>query len=169
MDGDFEGMYHAIAEDKNTIARAFHIEDQINFDDISKQYREYAARLRPMVSDTATLVNGAIADGKSVLFEGAQGTMLDIDHGTYPFVTSSSATAGGACTGIGHRSHAHQRRGRNLEGLHHAGRLGTVPHRGPRSAGRSDPESRQGVRLSDGPPAALRLVRRAAAALHGAW
>jgi adenylosuccinate synthase len=54
-----------------------------------------------MVRDTAMLLNQAIRDGKTVLFEGAQGTMLDIDHGTYPFVTSSSASAGGACTGTG--------------------------------------------------------------------
>jgi adenylosuccinate synthase len=54
-----------------------------------------------MVRDTAALLNRAIRDGKTVLFEGAQGTMLDIDHGTYPFVTSSSASAGGACTGTG--------------------------------------------------------------------
>jgi adenylosuccinate synthase len=53
------------------------------------------------VCDTAVLLNDAITRGKRVLFEGAQGTMLDIDHGTYPFVTSSSATAGGACTGTG--------------------------------------------------------------------
>jgi adenylosuccinate synthase len=101
VSGDFEAMYQAIAEDKNTIARAFHIEDQINFEEIKQQYRAYGARLKPMVTDTAMLVNNAVAAGKSVLFEGAQGTMLDIDHGTYPFVTSSSATAGGACTGIG--------------------------------------------------------------------
>jgi adenylosuccinate synthase len=54
-----------------------------------------------MVRDTSMLLNQAIRDGKTVLFEGAQGTMLDIDHGTYPFVTSSSASAGGACTGTG--------------------------------------------------------------------
>ena len=54
-----------------------------------------------MVRDTALLLNQAIAAGKTVLFEGAQGSMLDIDHGTYPFVTSSNATAGGACTGTG--------------------------------------------------------------------
>jgi adenylosuccinate synthase len=53
------------------------------------------------VTDTALLLNRAIADGESVMFEGAQGTMLDIDHGTYPFVTSSSATSGGAATGTG--------------------------------------------------------------------
>ena len=67
-------------------------------------YEEYAAiadRIAPFVADTALLLNRAIRDGKSVMFEGAQGTMLDIDHGTYPFVTSSSATSGGACIGTG--------------------------------------------------------------------
>jgi len=53
------------------------------------------------VADTSSLVNHALDDGKSLLFEGAQGTMLDIDHGTYPYVTSSSAISGGACTGLG--------------------------------------------------------------------
>jgi adenylosuccinate synthase len=60
-----------------------------------------AEKIRPMVCDTAQLLNDAIRQSKRVLFEGAQGTMLDIDHGTYPFVTSSSAAAGGACTGTG--------------------------------------------------------------------
>jgi adenylosuccinate synthase len=67
-------------------------------------YDEYAAiveQIAPFVTDTATLLNTAIRDGKNVMFEGAQGTMLDIDHGTYPFVTSSSATAGGAVIGTG--------------------------------------------------------------------
>src|SRR5260370_9250193 len=54
-----------------------------------------------MVCDTAQLLHDAMRDGKRVLFEGAQGSMLDVDHGTYPFVTSSSATAGGACIGAG--------------------------------------------------------------------
>jgi adenylosuccinate synthase len=60
-----------------------------------------AKRLVPLLADTAELVEAAVRAGKNVLFEGAQGTLLDIDHGTYPFVTSSSATAGGACTGAG--------------------------------------------------------------------
>ena len=67
-------------------------------------YTDYAAiadRVAPFVTDTALLLNRALADGQSVMFEGAQGTMLDIDHGTYPFVTSSSATSGGAATGTG--------------------------------------------------------------------
>jgi adenylosuccinate synthase len=67
-------------------------------------YEEYAAaaeKLRPWVADTGKLLGDVLAAGGSVMFEGAQGTMLDIDHGTYPFVTSSSAAAGGASTGTG--------------------------------------------------------------------
>src|SRR5579872_2613011 len=60
-----------------------------------------APRILPLLAETSRLVEQAVRDGKRILFEGAQGTMLDIDHGTYPFVTSSSATAGGACTGSG--------------------------------------------------------------------
>jgi len=63
--------------------------------------REWGRRLEPTLADTETLVNRWITSGKSVLFEGAQGTLLDLDHGTYPYVTSSSPTAGGACAGAG--------------------------------------------------------------------
>jgi adenylosuccinate synthase len=70
-------------------------------DDIVAELREYADRLRPMVCDTSMLLHQALTDGKTVLFEGGQATMLDVDHGTYPFVTSSNSTAGGASTGAG--------------------------------------------------------------------
>jgi adenylosuccinate synthase len=63
--------------------------------------RRLAPRIVPMLAETARVVERRVRDGKRVLFEGAQGTLLDIDHGTYPFVTSSHATAGGACTGVG--------------------------------------------------------------------
>jgi len=66
-----------------------------------EEYARAAEQIAPYVADTATLLNDAIREGQSVMFEGAQGTMLDIDHGTYPFVTSSSATAGGAVIGTG--------------------------------------------------------------------
>jgi adenylosuccinate synthase len=66
-----------------------------------KEYAEAAEKIAPFVRDTAVLLNKALAEGKSIVFEGAQGTMLDIDHGTYPFVTSSSATSGGAVIGTG--------------------------------------------------------------------
>jgi adenylosuccinate synthase len=65
------------------------------------QCREWAERLKPSLRDTEQLLNGWIREGKSILFEGAQGALLDVDHGTYPYVTSSSSTAGGACTGTG--------------------------------------------------------------------
>jgi len=61
----------------------------------------YGERMRPWVADVSVFLATAMAEGRSILFEGAQGTMLDIDHGTYPFVTSSNSTAGGACTGLG--------------------------------------------------------------------
>ncbi|MDX2181055.1 MAG: adenylosuccinate synthase [Bryobacteraceae bacterium] len=101
VNGDFEAIYANLSADKATLAAAFHIEEKIDFAAILEQYRGYAARIEPLVCDTVHLLNTAIRAGKRVMFEGAQGTMLDVDHGTYPFVTSSSATAGGACTGAG--------------------------------------------------------------------
>ncbi len=70
-------------------------------DEICDEYAPFADMMRPYVTSTEHLLSHAIRDGKKVLFEGAQATMLDVDHGTYPFVTSSSCTAGGACTGSG--------------------------------------------------------------------
>ena len=73
----------------------------IEVEEIVTELLSYAERLRPMVTDTALLLHQALNDGKTVLFEGGQATMLDVDHGTYPFVTSSNATSGGAVTGSG--------------------------------------------------------------------
>ena len=70
-------------------------------DDIFNEYMGYAEQLSAYIADTDIIINRTIAEKGNVLFEGAQGTMLDIDHGTYPFVTSSNAIAGGACTGLG--------------------------------------------------------------------
>jgi adenylosuccinate synthase len=97
----FSNLYDALAQDKQILSNAFNIHEPIEFARIKEEYARLADRIRPMVCDTAELLNRAIAAGKRVLFEGAQGTMLDVDHGTYPFVTSSSATAGGASTGTG--------------------------------------------------------------------
>jgi adenylosuccinate synthase len=101
IDPDFESLYRSLAADKQLIADAFHIAERIDFDEILRHYKDYADQIRPMACDTSHLLNVFIREGKSILFEGAQGTMLDIDFGTYPFVTSSSAAAGGACTGTG--------------------------------------------------------------------
>ncbi len=73
----------------------------ISVDEVVDDLLSYQDRIRPMVADTSLLLNQALADNKTVLFEGGQATMLDVDHGTYPFVTSSNATAGGAATGSG--------------------------------------------------------------------
>ena len=73
----------------------------LNFDDEWEELRTAAHFLAPMVSNTVYAINKAFQDGKNLLFEGAQGTMLDIDHGTYPFVTSSNTTVGSVCTGAG--------------------------------------------------------------------
>ena len=73
----------------------------LDWRDVLDQIRGYGERLRPWITDVSVVLAAATAQGRSILFEGAQGTMLDLDHGTYPYVTSSSATAGGACTGLG--------------------------------------------------------------------
>jgi adenylosuccinate synthase len=83
------------------IAHALFNSEPLDGDKMFQEYAAAAEELRPFVRDTASLLNRALAEGKSIVFEGAQGTMLDIDHGTYPFVTSSSATSGGAAIGTG--------------------------------------------------------------------
>jgi adenylosuccinate synthase len=87
--------------EKNMIAHALFNSEPLDADKMYAEYAQAAEKVAPFVSDTAVLLNQALANGESILFEGAQGTMLDIDHGTYPFVTSSSATSGGAVIGTG--------------------------------------------------------------------
>jgi adenylosuccinate synthase len=92
-----EGALHQ----KNHLLVKVYNRRAIEVDEVVKELLSYADRLRPMVKDTALLLSQALDDNKTVLFEGGQATMLDVDHGTYPFVTSSSATSGGAATGSG--------------------------------------------------------------------
>jgi adenylosuccinate synthase len=87
--------------EKNLIAHALFNSEPLDPDKMYAEYADASAKIAPFVCDTALLLNQALVKGESVMFEGAQGTMLDIDHGTYPFVTSSSATSGGAVTGTG--------------------------------------------------------------------
>jgi adenylosuccinate synthase len=97
----FEQAYDDLLAEKIAILKAFDLTEGMDCGPDRDVYRQIAERLRPLVCDTAALLNQDIRDGRRLLFEGAQGTMLDVDHGTYPFVTSSSSTAGGACTGTG--------------------------------------------------------------------
>jgi adenylosuccinate synthase len=87
--------------EKNMIAHALFNTEPLDPDKMYTEYAQAAEKVAPFVCDTAMLLNQALNQGESILFEGAQGTMLDIDHGTYPFVTSSSATSGGAVIGTG--------------------------------------------------------------------
>ncbi|MCU1409172.1 MAG: adenylosuccinate synthetase [Microbacteriaceae bacterium] len=86
---------------KNNMLVKMYNRRAITVDEVVDDLLSYAERLRPMVDDTALVLHQALEAGKTVLFEGGQATMLDVDHGTYPFVTSSNATSGGAVTGSG--------------------------------------------------------------------
>jgi len=97
----FQKKLTRLLEHKTALARALYGKADMDTSRWVEQYKEYAERLRPFITDVAVLLAEARRAGKSTLCEGAQGTMLDVDHGTYPFVTSSSATAGGACAGLG--------------------------------------------------------------------
>jgi adenylosuccinate synthase len=88
-------------KDKNQVLVKVFNRKGLEIDEILKEYLEYAEILRPYVTDTSLLLNQALEQGENILLEGSQGTLLDVDHGTYPFVTSSNPTAGGASTGSG--------------------------------------------------------------------
>lgn len=89
-----------LAEKNELFTKLYHV-DPISFDDIFESYYEYGQELKKYVTDTSRIVNDALDQGKKVLFEGAQGVMLDVDQGTYPYVTASNPIAGGVCTGVG--------------------------------------------------------------------
>jgi adenylosuccinate synthase len=97
----FKEKLAEIVRVKNKVLEQLYQEQGIDFQKIYEEYSSYADQLREYVTDTSVLINQALKVGKRVLFEGAQGALLDIDHGTYPFVSSSSPTAGGACIGAG--------------------------------------------------------------------
>lgn len=103
MEGAFRPRLAQILEEKNFLVREhFRSEERpFDLDEIYDRYRGLYEKMEPYLCDTAALLNEAMEQGKTVLFEGAQGTGLDVDHGTYPYVTSSNTTAGGACTGCG--------------------------------------------------------------------
>jgi len=91
----------ANVKEKNEFLRKIYNHNGFSYKELSEKYLVYANLMRKYVTDTSLILNEAVRKGKAILFEGAQGTLLDIDHGTYPFVTSSNATAGGASTGAG--------------------------------------------------------------------
>ncbi|HWD19340.1 MAG TPA: adenylosuccinate synthase [Verrucomicrobiae bacterium] len=96
----FEALLRFKIKENNEILKAFGAKPLL-FQKVHTDYRAAGDRLRPFVANTVALLHEAMQRGANILFEGAQGTFLDIDHGTYPFVTSSNTTSGGACTGSG--------------------------------------------------------------------
>ena len=147
-------------EQKNHLLVKVYNRRAITVDEVVEEFLGHADRLRPMVADTALVLGRALDDGRTVLLEGGQATLLDVDHGTYPFVTSSNPTAGGACTGSGIPPTRIDRVIAVVKA--YATRVGSGPF--PTELLDADGERlrarRRGVRHHDRPAAPLRLVRR---------
>ncbi|MDD5217401.1 MAG: adenylosuccinate synthase [Candidatus Omnitrophica bacterium] len=97
----FKERLGQVLREKNDVLKKIYNHAGLSFEGILKDYRRYARKILPLTIDTGLYLHEACRKGKDILFEGAQGTFLDVDHGTYPFVTSSNATVGGAITGSG--------------------------------------------------------------------
>jgi adenylosuccinate synthase len=98
---EFEKKLRQVVAEKNVLIQQVYGAEPLNVESILEEYLGYAEKLRAYVTDTSVVLNDVIDEGRKVLFEGAQGVMLDIDQGTYPYVTSSNPTAGGVCIGSG--------------------------------------------------------------------
>lgn len=98
---DFEAKLRYNINEYNEVLTKIYGHDELDVDAIVEKYIEFDKLIDPFVTDISTLINQSIDDDKEIIVEGAQGALLDLDHGTYPFVTSSNPTSGGACTGLG--------------------------------------------------------------------
>lgn len=101
LDPSWEERLVYLVEQKNLVLEKLYGLEGFDPGEVVAWLRPYAGRLKPLIADTSLIIAEGQAAGKHILFEGAQGTFLDLDHGTYPYVTSSNASAGGACTGAG--------------------------------------------------------------------
>jgi adenylosuccinate synthase len=97
----FEKKLRRNIPEKNDIIRHIYGKSPLDIDAIVAEYLDFDKKIDPFIKDVSVYINNAVNEGKNVLLEGAQGTLLDVDHGTYPFVTSSNPSSGGACTGVG--------------------------------------------------------------------
>lgn len=98
---EFTAKLRANLEEKNTLLRTLYHTEELDIETIVREYMDFDTFIDPYVTDTAAFLAEALRAGKHVIAEGAQGALLDVDHGTYPYVTSSNPTSGGACTGLG--------------------------------------------------------------------
>jgi adenylosuccinate synthase len=145
---------------ENVKARNRVIKDTtLDWKQVYDQFLAYGERLAPWIVDASVYLSEAMTQGRAVMFEGAQGTLLDIDHGTYPFVTSSNASVGGVATGLGVPPRAVGSRARRREGVYDAGGRGAAANRADGRARQSPEREWPGVRRLHGPTAPLRLVR----------
>ncbi len=163
----FREKLDIVLREKNQLLTRVYGRLPLTADAIVEDYLRYAERLRPLVADTSKLLHEALREGKQVLLEGAQGTMLDLDKGTYPFVTSSNPVTGYCARVGGHRAAGGRARDRHHEGVRHAGRRRAVPDRGPGAGRRAAGRARSRVRNRDRPQAPVRVVRRGDRALRG--
>ena len=155
------------AGEKNVwLERVYGIEP-FDVEDVVTRTLGHAERLAPYVADTSLLVDRALLDGRRVLFEGAQGTLLDLDHGTYPFVTSSSPIAAGAAVSFGIGPQRIDEVVGVVEGVRHTGRRGAVPERDRRPRAGACPGPRRRVRHRHRTDSPLRLARPRGAPVRG--
>ena len=145
---------------KNQVLVKVYNRKAVEVDAVVEELLSFVDRVRPMVADTSLLLNQALDRGETVLLEGGQATLLDVDHGTYPFVTSSSATAGGACTGSGIGPRRVDKVIAVVKAYTTRVGEGPFPTELLDADGEAPARERPRVRHDDRPPAPLRLVRR---------
>ena len=158
----------AAMEPKAPLLRDFVKDPRLDLHQMTEDYRAFGDRLAPYIADTPPIAWDALERDRLVVFEGAQGTLLDIDHGTYPFVTSSNPVAGAACVGAGVGPQVDRRGVGHLEGLLHARGRRAVPVRAARRDGRPPARGRARVRHHHRPRPPLRLAGPGGAALRRA-
>ena len=162
----FEERYQRLKAKHLELLRQYDF--QFDITDYEKEWLEGIENLKRFrFIEGEHVINGLLDEGKAILAEGAQGSMLDIDFGTYPFVTSSNTLCAGVCTGLGRRSVADRQCVRDLQGILHAGRQRSVPDRAVRRGRREDAPDRHGIRRYHRASAPLRMARHGGAALFG--
>ena len=162
----FREKLEIVLREKNAILTKLYGRLPLDGDAIVEEYMDLAGRLEPFVADTSTLLHLALREGKSVMLEGAQGTLLDLDKGTYPFVTSSNPVAGYALASAGFGPKEVERVVGIVKAYVTQGRRGAVPDGGPRRRRRASRRARSGIRHRDGAEASLRMARRRPPALR---
>ena len=148
----------AALDPKRLSLRPFAKDPRLDLQAMTEEYLTYGHRLESCIADTIKLVHEQLEAGSNVLFEGAQGALLDIDHGTYPFVTSSNPVAGAACIGAGVGPQAHRRDLGRHEGVQHPRGSRPVSNRVARHPRRRDPREGRRVRDHHRPAPARRLA-----------